>query len=610
LKNSTPRSNDDSEDDYVEPVTRRPSVVQTLRPRNHKKVVISKRPVEVTTIHPILHTTRVYPVTIVPDKEFIDSTHDDVQRQVDSNSVTEHGLTASGTEDSPDVFGGGPSARPYPAAVYRALFNPIPQYQRILQASQLQNPGQVPGAEYQSGGPKIAYPPSGRGALSTDPRLAAQFQTGGPQIAYPPSGRGALSPDPRLAAQYQPGGDQIPYPQSGRRGLSPDPRPVAQYQPPTEPNSNYPPPYPIPDGRSLPPSSPAGPDPATQFLANMQRQYQGLSFPSGRGRIGVHPAANAYQDVPTAPDQQPLNDEQYTPQGPAPIPPRKPQTLPPISYNPAQGLSPSQNVPGQVSLQQRQPNPPYPYSQYQPPSREGTNFLMEQLLRMILGAHIQPQPQPPQSSGQNITPFQQALIAALGLQNGRFLENGYDPRYQAYQSIPYYPPPGAASPYSPSPYAPRYQTQPNFPDLYSYRNPYLDPNPYGNPLPFNMGYPPQPYQNQVSPQEALLHLLLGRGSPTPRFNPEIPNTPAGLDRSPEFVSQRPIQARPPGPAPSVFYGQRIPSGSNIVERSPSTTPRPASTIRQSKQGNGSRNVQILEQESSDTTATETISKSR
>ncbi|KAK6616980.1 hypothetical protein RUM44_005337 [Polyplax serrata] len=128
---------------------RNPSVIQVIRPRIGpvKKVIVTKRPVVTTT--PKIVTTTEY-----KSKQYLEKlknksleTGNGVRRQLaisrDNHiTTTTANLVTSGTEDSPDVYGGRHISRPYPTNAYRALFSQVPQHQRILQNSYVQNRNQ------------------------------------------------------------------------------------------------------------------------------------------------------------------------------------------------------------------------------------------------------------------------------------------------------------------------------------------------------------------------------------------------------------------------------------------------------------------------------------
>lgn len=582
--------------DENEESTGRPSVIQVIRPKGFKKVLVTKRPLDASTTAIPYTSTEFYPTTYGEEEG--------VQRQIDSNTVTEVGLAASGTEDSPDVFGGGPTARPYPAAAYRTLFNPLPQYQRILQTSFLQNQNQYLTAGAEGRGPPPVNGP-GYGPYGNQPPIPNRFQDpaaiaqfaqispraqalpGGQNLPYPgdagrqglpPGGQNLQYPGDLGRQGLAPGGQNLPYPGDlGRQGLAPN-------------GQNLP--YPgdlgrqglLPGGQNLP--YPV--DPARQGLAP---NVQNLPYPvdPGRqgipGRQGVLPPGfqNPREQLPYP---QPENVTPY-PQDPNINP--QPQTLPPSGYNPAQGLPP----PNPEDSLRRQPPIPPPYS---PDQANPQTYIMEQLIRMLLAAQMQARPQ------QQLSPFQQALISTLGLNNvpQDFLPNrNYDPRYP----YPNYQP---RQPYYP-PYDPRYPYQ-NYQDPYAPQSPYQNRyNQYYGPNPYQAYNPYQGYsQNplyQYPPEEALLRMFLGQRypPPVPQPSPQIQQSPSAFDRSPQYAQQ--VQQNP-----GQVFGQRIP----IVERSPYPQ-REASSERStvytrrppSSRGKGSRNVQIVEEPTASASSTTT-----
>lgn len=146
-----------------EVTTKKPSVIQVIRPRTgpFKKVIVTKRPiVDTTTPTPTSTPTPITTTTSTPktitttefySNEFLqrlrDRNQNGVRRQLDfdSNYATtpeNTNLITSGTEDSPDVYGGSPTPRPYTTVAYRTLFTQVPQHQRILQNSYIQNQNQ------------------------------------------------------------------------------------------------------------------------------------------------------------------------------------------------------------------------------------------------------------------------------------------------------------------------------------------------------------------------------------------------------------------------------------------------------------------------------------
>ena len=141
-------NNDDtSESTLPEENSDNQSVIQVIRPRPgpFKKVIVTKRPVVATT--PKVVTTTEYKskdyVEKIKNEDSSTEGENGVRRQlgVTDNylTTTTSNLATSGTEDSPDVYGGKQVTRPYPSTAFRTLFTQIPQHQRILQNSYIQN---------------------------------------------------------------------------------------------------------------------------------------------------------------------------------------------------------------------------------------------------------------------------------------------------------------------------------------------------------------------------------------------------------------------------------------------------------------------------------------
>lgn len=178
-------TNDISSTTETKPVTEEnkenESVIQVIRPRPSSLKKPSRRPVASTT--PKVVTTTEYKsknyLERLKNKSYLDG-RNGLRRQLNGRNKdqtsTPPTLMTSGTEDSPDVYGGGHTSRPYPTNAYRALFSQIPHHQRILQNSYIQNQNQYLAAAFgNSGGiptpPQIIHPILQQPVPSTIPQI-------------------------------------------------------------------------------------------------------------------------------------------------------------------------------------------------------------------------------------------------------------------------------------------------------------------------------------------------------------------------------------------------------------------------------------------------------
>lgn len=417
-KSSTPsyitlKSNEitSTESTTIEEPTRKPNVIQVIRPRTgpYKKVIVTKRPIDTTTPK-VVTTTDYYSkdyAARLRDKEIQNEFYNNgVRRQLPYNTNYATGpdymnLVTSGTEDSPDVYGGGPTSRPYPAAAYRTLFTQIPQHQRILQNSYIQNQNQYLAAALNSGlplpniNPQLPYP-------------------GGPQPI--PGGPQQIGPNnflPPVNPEYQQPGRRLPNPPADPRQYTdqrvtspapvPQPAPAPQV-PPVAPNQPYPPPY-IPPAlmeqiiRML-------------LLAQQRRQPQGISpfqqaLISTLGPNNIPPELQDNKGYGYDPRYYQAPYPNYS-QVPYPYPPygtqsnydpryADPRLMGPYGDPRAPPYPPPYPYPDPRYGYQQGPYGPNPYGPYQPRLPYGIDPRQQQqnddsfLLRMLLSARYPPQ---------------------------------------------------------------------------------------------------------------------------------------------------------------------------------------------------------------------------
>ncbi|KAL0275686.1 UNVERIFIED_CONTAM: hypothetical protein PYX00_003474 [Menopon gallinae] len=329
-----------------EVTTKKPSVIQVIRPRTgpFKKVIVTKRPIAASTPKTIT-TTEFY------SNEFLQRLREKnqqsgVRRQLDfdnnySTTPENANLITSGTEDSPDVYGGSPTPRPYTTVAYRTLFTQVPQHQRILQNSYIQNQNQFLAASVP---PQIN--PYGLPGQAQDPARL---------LPAPP-----LLPD-------NIGNQPINRPEPPR----PEDNPQRNFPIPSQPlNRIYP--NPIPVQPNYQNTAPLQPTPYDNAPYNPQ-----LYIPPGllEQLIRMLLSVRAYQQQMISPDN-PLVDNRYGPypQSPLPIPSPYPnysqgpypfglQYVPRTNYDPRLGPYPGP-FPNQLFYPEPRINnfqPPNPY---------------------------------------------------------------------------------------------------------------------------------------------------------------------------------------------------------------------------------------------------------
>lgn len=240
--------------------TGNPSVIQVIRPRTgpFKKVIVTKRPVVATT--PKVVTTTEYKskdyLEKLKNKESTTEAGNEVRRQLGITNnyatPTSSNLVTSGTEDNPDVYGGRHASRPYPTNAYRALFSQVPQHQRILQNSYIQNRNHYLAAAL--GNPSITSttPPQLIPSTTPNPNQIKTY-TGAPSV---PQDSNILSGQSNFLSTPIPQAVPQPLPQP-----APQPVPDIQSQRQFDVLPNY--------GRQYPPTGiPIGPPHQLQSLSN------------------------------------------------------------------------------------------------------------------------------------------------------------------------------------------------------------------------------------------------------------------------------------------------------------------------------------------------------